>query len=84
MFYFPIIEGVYPHWLPLLGGDSFIFFRPVFNVADSSITIGVLSLLLFQRKFFQTQNETPVENKQNTKEGISSDPVIENPGKDAL
>ncbi|MFP4469811.1 MAG: lipoprotein signal peptidase [Bacteroidales bacterium] len=52
MFYFPLIEGTYPAWVPFVGGEDFIFFRPVFNIADSSITIGVLILILFQRKFF--------------------------------
>lgn len=52
MFYFPIIEGYYPDWVPFWGGSDFIFFRPVFNLADSSITVGVLSLILFQRRFF--------------------------------
>ena len=52
MLYFPLIEGTYPSWVPFWGGDDFIFFRPVFNIADSSITIGVLILILFQRKFF--------------------------------
>lgn len=54
MFYFPVLTGTYPEWLPLKGGDSFIFFRPVFNVADSAITIGVFWILLFQRKFLRT------------------------------
>jgi signal peptidase II len=52
MFYFPLIEGHYPQWVPMLGGDEFVFFRPVFNLADSAITIGVLMLILFQRSFF--------------------------------
>jgi signal peptidase II len=52
MFYFPLIEGHYPQWVPLLGGDEFVFFRPVFNLADSAITVGVLMLILFQRSFF--------------------------------
>jgi signal peptidase II len=51
MFYFPIIESYYPDWVPFLGGKDFIFFRPVFNIADSTITIGVAILILFQRKF---------------------------------
>jgi signal peptidase II len=52
MFYFPILHGTYPEWFPFKGGDHFIFFRPVFNVADAAITTGVMILLVFQRKFF--------------------------------
>ncbi len=50
MFYFPIINTTWPQWIPWIGGNQFIFFRPVFNIADSAITTGVLYLLLFQRK----------------------------------
>ena len=53
MFYFPLISGVYPDWIPRLGGQSFLFFRPVFNIADSSISIAVVILLIYQRKFFK-------------------------------
>lgn len=52
MFYFPLINGRYPSWLPFVGGNQFIFFRPVFNIADSSITIGIFSILIFYRKYF--------------------------------
>lgn len=52
MFYFPIYNGSYPDWIPFLGGDSFIFFRPVFNVADAAITTGVIILIVFQKIFF--------------------------------
>jgi signal peptidase II len=52
MLYFPIVSGTYPTWIPFFGGDEFIFFRPVFNIADSSITIGVLTLVIFQKKLF--------------------------------
>lgn len=57
MLYFPLIEGHFPSWLPIWGGEHFIFFRPVFNLADSYITIGVLMLLLFYRKFFSEKQE---------------------------
>ncbi|MDO9256122.1 MAG: lipoprotein signal peptidase [Bacteroidales bacterium] len=75
MFYFPILEGNYPQWLPFLGGDHFIFFRPVFNVADSAITTGVLSLLIFQRQFFNTPKEKPEDHKDEIHEVVSSEPA---------
>jgi len=51
MFYFPIFKGNYPEWFR--GGSSFIFFRPVFNIADSSISVAVAIILFKQRKFFR-------------------------------
>jgi len=53
MFYFPVWKGYFPDWMPVWGGDYFIFFRPVFNIADSSITIGVALILLFQSVIFK-------------------------------
>lgn len=55
MLYFPLVQGHYPSWFPFWGGEQFIFFRPVFNIADSSITVGVLIILLFQKRFFKHQ-----------------------------
>ena len=52
MFYFPLINSHFPEWIPFFGGDHFIFFRPVFNIADAGISIGVFLLLLFYRKDF--------------------------------
>ena len=52
MFYFPLINGHYPSWLPFVGGQEFIFFRPIFNLADTSITTGILTILVFQKRFF--------------------------------
>jgi len=54
MLYFPLIQGYYPAWFPFFGGQDFIFFRPVFNIADSAITVGVILLITFQAKFFKT------------------------------
>ena len=47
MLSFPIFRGTYPAWFPFKGGESFLFFRPVFNIADSAVTIGVFSIILF-------------------------------------
>ncbi len=55
MFYFPIYEGSYPQWVPFVGGDYFQFFQPIFNVADASISIGVVLLVLMQKKFFKSE-----------------------------
>ncbi len=52
MLYFPLTEGEFPSWVPFVGGDHFLFFRPVFNIADTAITTGVLLLLLFRRQIF--------------------------------
>lgn len=50
MLYFPLISGTYPDWVPFLGGEEFLFFRFIFNIADSAITVGVILILLFYRK----------------------------------
>ena len=52
MFYFPVINTTWPDWSPFRPGQSLIFFRPVFNIADSAITTGVASIIIFQKKFF--------------------------------
>ena len=57
MLYFPLIENkILPDWVPFWGGNRFTFFKPVFNIADASITIGVLSILLFQRSYLSSAN----------------------------
>ncbi len=50
MLYFPLISGKYPDWVPFLGGEEFLFFRFIFNIADSAITVGVILILLFYRR----------------------------------
>ena len=52
MLYFPLLNSHYPQWLPIFGGDHFIFFRPVFNIADAGISVGIFMILLFYRKVF--------------------------------
>ena len=67
MFYFPLIETEWPMWMPFVGGEHFVFFSPVFNFADASISVGVVLLLLFYRKeisqislYKKTPEEEPV------------------------
>lgn len=58
MLHFPIIDTTWPKWVPFVGGKELQFFRPIFNIADASITTGVLSILVFQKKFFKQRNHT--------------------------
>ncbi|TCD27252.1 lipoprotein signal peptidase [Pedobacter psychrodurus] len=53
MFYFPIAEGHFPTWIPIWGGEEFVFFRPVFNLADAAISVGVILILIFQKNYFK-------------------------------
>ena len=76
MLYFPILRGYFPEWVPFWGGDYYMFFKPVFNVADMAITLGVINILLFQRSFFNSMeeeagadNEKPVEAVEALPEG---------------
>lgn len=62
LFYFPIIRGSWPDWIPWLGGNRLIFFRPVFNIADSSITTGVFITLIWQKRFF-IKEQTPMSSE---------------------
>ena len=52
MFYFPLINSHFPSWMPFFGGEHFIFFRPVFNIADVGISTGIFMILLFYKKQF--------------------------------
>jgi len=57
MFYFPLIDTQWPDWSPIKPGQSLIFFRPVFNIADTSITTGVLTILVFQKRLLEDRNQ---------------------------
>jgi signal peptidase II len=58
MLYFPIIDSTWPEWVPGLGGDRLQFFRPIFNIADSSITVGMALILINQKNFFKEEKES--------------------------
>lgn len=58
MLYFPLIHGQLPSWIPFWGGEDFIFFRPIFNLADSAVTVGVFIILLFYRRYLSDTTET--------------------------
>ncbi|MEO6812468.1 MAG: lipoprotein signal peptidase [Ginsengibacter sp.] len=58
MLYFPIIRNAtFPSWIPVWGGQDFEFFRPIFNLADASISTGIIAILLFQNRFFKTDQK---------------------------
>jgi signal peptidase II len=84
MLYFHIFEFYLPSWIPFVGGNKFVFFDPVFNIADSSITMGVLFIILFQKRFFKHDTsakpatETPTQPTEITNEENPINPSAEN------
>jgi len=62
MFYFPIIKTTWPEWIPFWGGEKFVFFSPIFNIADSAISVGFAILILFYRKTLTREFESKKEN----------------------
>jgi len=66
MLYFPLIEGHFPDWLPVWGGEDFIFFRPVFNIADSAVSVGVVLILLFYRRYLS-------DNEASDRDGLKAE-----------
>ena len=60
MLWFPLLEGNFPDWVPFWGGEHFLFFRPVFNIADAAISVGIALIFIFNKRFFK--KEQVVEN----------------------
>lgn len=57
MLYFPMVQSTYPEWFPFVGGERFEFFSPIFNIADMAISVGVITLLIFQKRFFHKEED---------------------------
>lgn len=71
MFYFPIIDTVLPDWVPVWGGEEFVFFRPIFNLADSAICVGVFCLFLFFRNTLsRSLSKEPKIEEKNAEEAV--------------
>ena len=66
MLYFPVIDTHFPSWFPFWSGEEFVFFRPIFNVADASISIGIITILLFQKRFFKTIDQPNPDSEKKT------------------
>lgn len=75
MLYFPMVNGKFPSWFPFVGGDPFEFFSPIFNIADASISIGVITLLIFQKRFFKKQE--PVKAATTVETGAENNDRVE-------
>lgn len=70
MLHIVLLKGVYPEWVPYLGNTPFLFFKPVFNIADVAISVGVINIILFQRAFFKGEHieEEPIDEKEKIQE----------------
>lgn len=65
MLYFPLLSFWWPNWVPLVGGEYFEFFRPIFNIADSAITIGIATILIFYRQSLSADKDKKIEEECN-------------------
>jgi signal peptidase II len=74
MFYAPVVDTTWPSWVPFFGGNELVFFRPIFNLADASITTGVLMLLVFYNRIFKKSKK---ENIPSTEEQVEETIVSE-------
>ncbi|MDY5317610.1 MAG: signal peptidase II [Candidatus Cryptobacteroides sp.] len=63
MLYFPLIDTIWPTWMPFVGGERFLFFAPIFNFADSCVSVGAIYLLIFQYSFFMREDAPRTKDK---------------------
>jgi signal peptidase II len=68
MFYFPIIDTNWPAWMPVIGGEHFIFFSPIFNFADAAISCGIMVLLIFYGKYLNNAYHAGIKQNEDTTE----------------
>ena len=64
MLYFPLLHGTFWDWIPWVGGEDFVFFSPVFNIADSCITVGVFLILIFEKRLSREPEKTASDEQQ--------------------
>ncbi len=72
MLYFPLIDGYWPDWIPYFGGSRLQFFRPVFNIADSAITVGMALILVNQKRFFTAQLKTKEDTQHESSDQVQA------------
>ena len=68
MLYFPLCEWNWPSWMPMVGGNHFVFFQPIFNVADASLCVSVATLIIFYAKYLSVNEKRPVESADDADE----------------
>jgi hypothetical protein len=77
MFYFPLINGTFPEWFPIWGGEDFVFFSPVFNFADACVSVGVVAMLIFYQKelveLFQDDKKKAAEEAEEAEESETAE-----------
>jgi signal peptidase II len=76
MLYFPMVEGTFPSFIPFLGGNDFLFFSPIFNIADASISVGVLTLLAFQKRFLHKHEDAELKAEENKVQPEEAKPMV--------
>jgi signal peptidase II len=76
MLYFPVLKGSFPKWMPFWGGEDFEFFRPIFNLADAAISTGVITILVFQKRFFKQRNSGEANHTVETKALVNDESQV--------